>query len=395
MRVCLLCVEIFINKSGGFGRATRTIGRELAKRGVEVSAVVPRQGDQPPVMIQDGITILSFPKKQPWRAIELCRQADADVYHSCEPSMSTVLAQLAMPDRKHMITFRDPRDLADWKKEFDRPARSRFQVLSNFVYEHNLLVSRAVRRSDRVYSLAEYLIPKIRRLYRLKTGPDFLPTPVSVPESVHKAEIPTVGYLARWDRIKRPEVFLQLAEKFPDVRFVAAGHALDKAWERSLREKYAHVPNLELHGRIDQFADPQKHSAFLAKCWIMVNASSKEALPNAFLEAAAHRCAIVAGLDVGGFTSNFGRYVQPSDPKADLPDTDDFARAVAWLLERDRWKERGLRGYEYIRSTFETERAIQLHLTAYRQLLEEPRPARSRTLVSASEAPVARRGNVG
>jgi len=33
MRVCFICVEIFAwGKYGGFGRATRTFGRELAKK---------------------------------------------------------------------------------------------------------------------------------------------------------------------------------------------------------------------------------------------------------------------------------------------------------------------------------------------------------------------------
>jgi len=369
MRVCLICVEIFINKSGGFGRATRTIGRELAKRGIEVFAVVPRQGDQDPVEVHDGITILSFPKTRPWEAIELCRRADADVYHSSEPSMTTVFAQYAMPDRKHMITFRDPRDLGDWKKEYDRPARSKLQVVSNFLYEHNFLVSSAVRRADRVYSLARYLVPKIRRLYRLDRDPVFLPTPVDVPDSVEKAPEPTVGYLARWDRVKRPEVFLGLAERLPEVRFVAAGSARDAEWERSLRERYGGIPNLELHGHIDQFKEPGRHSGFLSRCWMMVNTSTKEALPNAFLEAAAHRCAIVAGLDPDGFASGFGYHVRPDDPSASLPDADDFARGVEWLLEDDRWRERGRRGYEHVCSTFETERAIQLHIDAYRELM--------------------------
>lgn len=369
MRICLICVEIFINKSGGFGRATRTIGRALAKRGIEVYAVVPRQGNQKPVEVHDGITILSFPKRQPWKAMELFRQADADVYHSSEPSMSTVFAMRAMPDRKHMITFRDPRDIHDWKKEFDRPARSKAQVVSNFIYEHNLLVSSAVRRADRVYSLAKYLIPKIRKLYRLDTDPIFLPTPVGVPESVEKAAEPTVGYLARWDPVKRPEVFLDLAEKFPEVHFVAAGSALDQRWDAHLREKYGRLPNLEMHGRVDQFEEPEKHSGILGRCWMMVNTSTKEALPNAFLEAAAHRCAILAGLDPDDFASQFGYYVQPRDPSADLPDSEDFARGVAWLLENDRWREHGLRGYDYILSTFETERSIGLHIEAYEELI--------------------------
>jgi hypothetical protein len=43
-------VEIFAwGKYGGFGRATRIIGRELVKRGYEVYAVVPRRPGQKPV----------------------------------------------------------------------------------------------------------------------------------------------------------------------------------------------------------------------------------------------------------------------------------------------------------------------------------------------------------
>jgi glycosyltransferase involved in cell wall biosynthesis len=374
MRVCLICVEFFIAKSGGFGRATRTIGRELVKRGVEVYAVVPQQGDQKPIEFHDGITVLSFQKYQPWKALELFRRADADVYHSCEPSMSTALARWSMRDRKHMITFRDPRDIRDWKKEFDRPARSKLQVVSNYLYESNFLVSGAVRRADRVYSLAKYLIPKIRRLYRLKSDPIFLPTPVDVPASVEKADRPTVGYLARWDRVKRPEIFLQLVAKFPEVQFVMGGSALDTSWDDELRQRYSGLPNLEIFGRIDQFREPERHSAFLGRCWVMVNASTKEALPNAFLEAAAHRCAILAGLDPEGFSSEFGYFVRPRDPAQDLPDPEDFAQGLRFLLEDDRWRERGQRGYQHVRHTFATERSIGLHIEAYRQLIEGRRP---------------------
>jgi hypothetical protein len=39
-----ISTEIFAwGKHGGFGRATRLIGFELAKRGLDVLAVVPRQ----------------------------------------------------------------------------------------------------------------------------------------------------------------------------------------------------------------------------------------------------------------------------------------------------------------------------------------------------------------
>ena len=52
-------------------------------------------------------TFPGFDPRRPFSALELFRQADADIYHSQEPSFGTYLAQRAMPDRKHVVTFRD------------------------------------------------------------------------------------------------------------------------------------------------------------------------------------------------------------------------------------------------------------------------------------------------
>jgi hypothetical protein len=129
MRICLISVEIFAwGKYGGFGRATRLIGRELARRGHKVFAVVPRRQGQRHVEDLDGITVLGFSPWQPLAAIRLLREADADIYHSCEPSLTSYLALRAMPDRRHMVTFRDPRNARDWLMEFARPSLS--QALS-------------------------------------------------------------------------------------------------------------------------------------------------------------------------------------------------------------------------------------------------------------------------
>jgi glycosyltransferase involved in cell wall biosynthesis len=363
MRVCLICVEFFINKSGGFGRATRTIGRELASRGVEVFAIVPRQGDQGPREIHDGVTVLAFPKSRPWEAYKLARQVDADIYHSCEPSMTTVFAMRAMRNKKHVITFRDPRNWDDWVKEFERPARSKVQVISNWLFEANGLVKRAVRRANSVHSIGHYLIPKIKSIYKVES--EFLPTPVEVPDPVPKAQVPTVGWLARWDPVKRPEIFLQMVKKFPDVNFRFAGSALDQHWVQHLKDEYGSAPNLEWVGRIDQFRDPAAHSAFLDEAWVMVNASTKEAMPNAFIEAAAHGCAILSAVDPDEFASKFGYRVKPTHDNK-YPDSDDFARGLAWLLEDDRWRQRGQLARDHVKANFATEVAMQQHIQVYR-----------------------------
>src|SRR3990172_2269150 len=98
MHVCLICVEIFAwGKYGGFGRATRIIGRELAKRGIEVFAVVPRREGQKPVEQLDGMTVLSFPRHFPWTSGVLYKECDADIFHSQEPSFGSFLAMKKMP----------------------------------------------------------------------------------------------------------------------------------------------------------------------------------------------------------------------------------------------------------------------------------------------------------
>ena len=355
MRVCLISMEIFAwGKHGGYGRATRVIGRELVKRGVEVFAVVPRRGDQQAVEQLDGIRVLSFDPRTPWRAAHLIQQCDADIYHSEEPTFGTYVARRAMPHRTHLVTCRDTRELGDWITEMRHPSLNRLQVLMNLLYEDNLLVHRAVREADGVYCAAEFLCAKAQRKYRLRATPQLLPTPVHVPLTVQKSSRPTVCYLARWDRRKRPELFLELARSFPHVQFIALGKSRDQEYEARLRRQYADLSNLTMPGYIDQF-DSGDVSRILSESWIMVNTSVREGLPNAFLEAAAHGCAILSAVDPDHLATRFGALVH----------NDDFAAGLTCLLQEDRWRERGEAARSYIGETFEQERAIDAHLAVY------------------------------
>jgi glycosyltransferase involved in cell wall biosynthesis len=364
MRICLIAVEIFAwGKYGGFGRATRIIGRELAKRGVEVTAVVPRRGEQKPVEELDGIRVLSFKPRDLLSASRLFRQADADVYHSEEPSLGTYLAMRAMPGRKHIVTFRDPRDPEDWRTEFRLPSLNPAQVIANWLYEDNELVRQAVRRADGWYAAAGLVIPKARAKYKLSADPEFLPTPVEIPEKIEKAPTPTVCFVSRWDKRKRPELFFELAKAFPDAHFVAAGQSRNAEWDQYLRNTYGNLPNLEMPGFIDQFRSDEL-SRLLGRSWILANTAAREGLPNAFIEAAAHGCAILSAVDPDGFASRFGCQVRD----------DDFIAGLRALLQNDLWRGLAAQGYEYVRQTFALERAIDRHLSIYERLTGIPRP---------------------
>jgi glycosyltransferase involved in cell wall biosynthesis len=375
LKICLIAVELFAwGKYGGFGRAARTIGRELARRGCDVTAVVPRRPGQREVERLDGITVHGFPPAAPWTARRLFERCDADVYHSCEPSLASWIAMEAMPGRRHVVTCRDPRDLRDWGLELARPSLSRLQVALNFLYEGNPLARAAVARADAVWTIARDLVPKVARLYGLHRQPGFLPTPIPIPARVEKATRPTVAWVARLDRRKRPELFVELARSFPEVRFVCVGRTRDPRWARRLARRASGIANLELVGFLDQF-EGAAHGRTLSESWVFVNCATRESMPNSILEAAAHGCAILSHVDPGGFASRFGYHAHD----------DDFARGLAFLLEGERWRERGQRAAAEVRETFELGRAIDLHLEAYASVLGAP--ARRRGRARAARAP--------
>jgi hypothetical protein len=172
--------------------------------------------------------------------------------------------------------------------------------------------------------------------------------------------------VARLDRRKRPTLYFDLARRFPHVRFIAMGKARDPQWGAYLQKTYGDVPNLEMIGLVDQFSS-ERHSQILSESWVMVNTATREALPNAFLEAAAHQCAILSGVDPDGFASRFGHHARD----------EDFAKGLAALLDGDAWRARGLQGYEYVRDTFELNHAVDLHEEVYRQLPPAPRTIRA------------------
>jgi glycosyltransferase involved in cell wall biosynthesis len=361
MRVCLSCIELFGNGIyGGFGRATRVIGRELVKRGIEVTIVVPRRASDTaaPERI-DGMTIVHIDPRKPWEAIQAYRDIDADVYHSQDTWLGTWLAKKAAPKRAHIVTFRDPHDNRDWKIETAMSGQKKLGWMSYRMSIDNPLVRHAVNKADARYCAAKFLIPKVVRKYSLEYEPGFLPTPVSVPDAVTKADRPTVCFVSRWDPRKRPEHFFELARNFPEIDFIAVGGSRDQARDQRLRKLAGDIPNLEITGIIDQFRTTQLDSIY-AKSWILVNTSPREGLPNTYLEAAGHRCAILSYTDPDGFASHYGhRSVEG-----------ELVKGLDWLLTDDRWKSLGARGHDYISNVFATQHAMDAHTNAYQQVLE-------------------------
>jgi glycosyltransferase involved in cell wall biosynthesis len=353
LSVCLIATELFAwGRYGGFGRCTRTIGRALSERGVDVSVVVPRGNGQKPIEELDGMTVYGFPLYRYPFTGPIYGRIDADVYHSEEPSWGSTLAMGTMPGRKHMVTCQNPKTVEDWD------AVNRFYPVRRRLFNSILggALRDAVRRMDAVYCQSKHAIPKAKGVYGLRADPSFLPNPVEVPPSrPEKADEPTVCLLGRFDGEKRPELFFELARRFPEVRFIAMGRAHDEDRDGWLRRLYGGIPNLEMPG----FVEGREKSRLLEESWILVNSSVSEGLPVSFLEAAAHGCAILSFHDPDGFASNFGFHVREGG----------LDRGLIYLLEENRWRDRGEKGREYVSDVHEVGRVTDLHVEAYEALL--------------------------
>lgn len=360
MHVCLTCIELFGDSIyGGFGRATRFIGRELVERGVQVSIVVPRRSPVYPDRYElDGMPVYQYRPDRPWQAVRVFRELDADVFHSQDTSLGTALARVAKPAAAHVVTFRDPMNRAEWQVE---SAHARMPRLGGALYRNfitNPFIAIAVRKAEGFYCAAEFLIPKATELYGLPRPPRFLPSPIDLPAAIPKAERPTVCYLGRFEGRKRVELFFELARQCPDVDFIAVGAARDPERDRALRERYAGIPNLRLTGVLDQFTTPE-WGHVLGRSWILANTSAREGLPTAFIEGAAHRCAILSFADPDGFATRFGTQARQGRLEDGLRD----------LLRDGRWRTLGEAGRRHVEQVFSIEHSIDEHLRAYERAL--------------------------
>jgi glycosyltransferase involved in cell wall biosynthesis len=365
VHICLIASELLgFGTAGGFGFATRSLGRNLVERGHRVTVVIPQPvGMSDAELVLDGITVRTFARAQILRSDTLFKAVNADIYHSQEPSLSSHIAQRAVPQAIHVVTCRDPRNFRDWCIEFWYPSHTRLGLLRTAAFYENPLTRSAVRNAAGVFVPAKSLVQKVQQKYQLEAAPQFMPTPITLPaQPVVKADRPTLCYVGRLDRRKRPDQFLALAADFPQAEFLVAGTAQDPRYGDELAARFGHVPNIRMLGFIDQFSSDALSTVF-ADAWIMVNTAAREGLPNVFIEAAAHGCAIVSPHDPDGFASQFGWH-SPNQ---------DYHAAITNLLKDDLWRERGQAGAAYAANTNSSELATNQHLAAYAALLDARR----------------------
>ena len=365
-RICLV-TSIFhgFGKIGGFGTMAKSLAMVLVQNNYEVIVATPRRKKQEPVTEIAGFTVLGLTMAQLLNP-EVYKRIGADLYHSQSPNLMSVAAMLGCRGALHVITCRDPRSLRDWMIEIrDATWRRKIRNVALALFEAGPLVAWSIRRADCVAYAAHFLQSKIERMYRPKVPLTFLPNIESVPAVLpKKADTPTVCFVGRFDRRKRPELFIDLARKFPEVSFLMVGRAEDAKQQLRVEDLARPVRNLRLTGYVDKFDDKEFYDIY-ATSWILVNSATREAHPLTFFEAAGRGCAIISFVNPDNFASEFGYWAA----------NEDFEQGLRYLLENDNWRAAGEKGYRYVKQHYRYDVAANAHLALYAQLFGKKRHA--------------------
>lgn len=337
----------------------KTLAIVLAENGYDVVVAVPRRDGQDRLTQTGAYTVLGLNAGEIINP-KLYARIKADLYHSQSPNLMSAAALLGRPEAKHIITCRDPRVFRDWVIEIrDATWKRKIRNIALMFFEEGPIVSWAVRKVDCVAYAARFLERNITEMYRPTTPLRFLPNIEDVPKVIpEKAPEPTVCFVGRFDRRKRPEIYIQLAATFPDVTFLMVGKAEDAAWQAKLESLAAQVPNLRLLGYLDKFDDDQFYDVYDSS-WIFVNTASREAHPLTFFEAAGRGCAILSYVNPDDFASEFGYWANE----------EDFDTGLSYLLKGDKWRHQGAKGHDYVEKYYRHEIAANAHLELYSELL--------------------------
>jgi glycosyltransferase involved in cell wall biosynthesis len=387
---------------GGFGYLTRQKAEYLAKIGHEVHVFIPaasydRSQNFDRDMEINGVHIHLYKSadkfsegritsmlakfSQHWKSNshldKLLSTYPMDVYQSEEPGLFTL--QAIKKSRKHVVVFQDPYDENDFRL-MDKAEKEYLSIIGNQNSVENAesrqsifikglqrrsrsYVPKIINRIDQrnIYSEANFISEKVKRMYTLDFTPRVLRNPIDIPSyEIHKADKPTVAWIGRFDPQKRPDIALDAASQLEDIEFHFVGKASEYGpyleVENTLVKRYSKYTNIHFHG----FISESEKADLLRASWIFLNTSAREGLLVVFLEAMANKCALVSFVDPDNYASNFGAVATKSNLKQVLLDS----------INSELHKTVGENASIYIREKHETKKVMAEQVSIFSRVIE-------------------------
>ena len=281
---------------GGAEVQQAILARLFAANGYRVSMIALDYG-QPSVASVDGVTaykafapragapLLRFlhPRMTSmWRAL---RNADADIYYCRSASiwLWLVTAFCRRRGRRSIYAGASDKDFVPDIGGQMRYARDRW------------LYRRGLAAVDRIVAQNETQRASCRAIHGREAV--VIPSCYQPPENKDSSKIADrVLWVGMLHENKRPELFLELAARLPQRRFVMIGGPREgsRAFFERIRARAEALPNLELTG----FLPLAQVEPWFDRARVLVNTSTYEGMPNTFLQAWARGVPTVATVDV-------------------------------------------------------------------------------------------------
>ena len=235
--------------------------------------------------LKQGLPLLRFlhPRiTSMWRAL---REVDADIYYcrSVSPWVGVIAEFCRRHGRRAIYAGASDRDFVPGQGGQMRHARDRW------------LYRRGLAAADAIVAQNEAQRASCRETY----GRDALviPSCYELPEKRQAATRDCVLWVGTLYENKRPELFLELAARLPQRRFVLIGGPRQgsEAFYERIRALAAAAPNVTLTG----FLPLAQVEPWFDRAAVLVNTSTYEGMPNTFLQAWARGVPTVATVDVG------------------------------------------------------------------------------------------------
>ena len=351
---------------GGAEVQQSILARALARAGYRVSMICLDYG-QPQRVLLDGVMvhkthrpdaglpILRFVHPRitaMWRAMHA---VDADVYYQrCSAMLTAVVAEFCRRNGKPSI-FASAANL-----DFV-PGRQPIRYLRDrWLYEHGL------KHVDRIVVQNAVQQQTCRANYGRESTQ--IPNCYELPAGASPGSGDCVLWVAsiRERDYKRPELFLELARRLPQRRFVmiggAGGASRRNAYFERIREAATSIPNIEFTG----FLPLARVEPYFDQARVLVNTSIHEGMPNTFLQAWARGVPTVAFVDTGARLGGEALY----------PVVERVEEAAAELerlfTDEEHWRHASARCREYFSSTHSTSTVLARFEGLLNELVHEP-----------------------
>ncbi len=291
---------------GGVERQTALMARWLADRGHAVSVATWTEGTNADEVV-DGIRVLKICPAEAglpglrfvhprWTTLNAAlARADADLYY--QGCAESVTGQVALWARRHGRRF-------VYSVASDPECDPSLPILHSF--RERWLYRRGLTLASAIIAQTANQQQLLKSGFGLTSTVLPMPSEVTSEQSIDTLEaarplLPVVVWIGRLMPVKNVALFLDIAERLPDITFsLVGGTDQDSDYAENMLARARTLSNMRVHGVLDR----AQVLATLRSSHLLCCTSHHEGFPNTFLEAWAHGVPVVSTVDPDGLLQN-------------------------------------------------------------------------------------------